>query len=114
MTDADEIIRRAVAELQEAGSDADPAFVDRMVRKLLVFNEVGLPALEADAEHQERRIEVWEVLVPHMAAGCSTWPEVWAALDDADRSRLTEICGSDSFEEVALLLDLGNRGNAEK
>lgn len=114
MTDADEIIRRAVAELQEAGSEVDPAVVDRMVRKLLVFNEVGLPALEADAEHQDRKIKVWEVLVPHMAAGCSTWSEVWAALDDADRSRLTEICDGDSFEEVALLLDLGNRGDAPR
>jgi len=87
-------------QAQERGSDSGRSEIEAMMRKFLVFKEVGLPAMQLDNERTAERAAIWEVLAPHMGRGAKTWPKIEAALTNDDWERLREICGDRTVGEV--------------
>jgi hypothetical protein len=87
-------------EAKAGGSEISRASVEGVFRKYLVLEEVGLPAMQLDGERMDEKVNVWEVLTPHMGAGAKTWREIEDALTDDDRKRLQAICGDRTVAEV--------------
>lgn len=113
----DDQTNKVVAEALEwaarSNSSLPLAAVEKMVRKWLAISEIGVAALEMDQEMAQRQVDVFEVFVPHMADGKRTWLELFVALTDEDRVRLTELCGDDSVETIARVLELPTTHNGD-
>jgi hypothetical protein len=92
----DEVVRRTDAEGVQVSRD----FVADMTRRFIAFEEIGLPAMQLEAEEQETKLAVWEVFAPHMAAGAKTWAEIAASLTDDDLAKLDVIRGDRTIAEV--------------
>lgn len=102
----DQVVQEALRHAAELDSDFDPIALEGQVRNLASIAEIGFPAWQMDIERRDRKWEVLQVFLPHMAEGIGTWPELFVSLTADDRAKLTALCGDDTLETVAYVLEL--------
>jgi hypothetical protein len=83
-------------QLAEALTGWTPA--ESVVRRMALTEmekEVGINAVGVDLEiegvRQDRQLEVWEILGPHMKAGARTWRELHDALSPDEHDRVEDL-----------------------
>jgi hypothetical protein len=100
LVDQNEVVESVIEVLRAEGQEVDEGMVRRTLRRILALQEIGLPAMELEAERANRRDRLWEVFVPYMAAGAKSWGEIEDALTDEDWQRIHDICGDSTPGEV--------------
>jgi hypothetical protein len=84
------------AELAKALSGRTPEqFVARWLAVSEMSAALGVEALIADHEVEgalaDRKLEVWQILAPHMRAGARTWSELHDALTPEEHARVENL-----------------------